>query len=363
MGARSSLIISALFFALFGCSATDGSVDAGSPDAPFSCPDATSDLTTSDLTTSDATTGDASADLGTPTLDDLSALGSCTVSASSLQFLVAGRLVDVEVHSPQQTLAGDGCSTDIWRPLLFFPENAIEPDAYAESVKYWVSWGYTVYVPRTFAPPTGLAHADALVEAQALIASLIAARPPAINSDFKFAVSGHGYGARLALLLALAEDQISSVILIDPLDSTLAESGVAKLTSHDFASFTAPLLLVAQNTNETCTTPDCTPCTPNGDGYRHFFPLSETPTIQITIKGADHWDWLDYAACGFLCELCEEGYAQNDRVKALSRKYVMAFLRLTFEGEPAYSDLLLGEGFEDSEASQRQNRAAYCGYR
>jgi hypothetical protein len=85
------------------------------------------------------------------------------------------------------------------------------------------------------------------------------------------------------------------------------------------------------------------PCAPAAENYTTFYAQTSSPSLEVTVLGADHMSFLDdVASCGVLCSLCTAGSASNAQVNGLAKAYVAAFYERWLRGNAAYDVYLTG---------------------
>ena len=85
------------------------------------------------------------------------------------------------------------------------------------------------------------------------------------------------------------------------------------------------------------------PCAPAADNYATFYAGANSPSLSVTVKGANHMSFLDnVATCGFTCSFCNMASAPNAQVNALSKAYVVAFYERYLRGLVGYDTYLTG---------------------
>ncbi|MFS8069859.1 MAG: chlorophyllase/cutinase-like alpha/beta fold protein, partial [Byssovorax sp.] len=84
-------------------------------------------------------------------------------------------------------------------------------------------------------------------------------------------------------------------------------------------------------------------CAPAADNYTTFYAGAKTPSLAVTVTGANHMSFLDdTASCGFTCSFCKMATAPNAQVNAMARAYVVAFYERHLRGDLGYDTYLTG---------------------
>lgn len=200
--------------------------------------------------------------------------------------------------------------------VLFNHGFAVDIDAYFDTANHLASWGFVVVVPqwdqgigsRTH---QGLAD-DVSLGIDALQADGFPIELDGITVDLsQVAVVGHSRGGKQAYLAALADDRITAVFGIDPVDA-LPPFGASDPADYPSA---APELVgglgipVAQVGMGRGAEGD-TPCAPADEGFAAYFDALPAGALQFELPTAGHNDVLDDCASGrggILCNVCVPG--------------------------------------------------------
>ena len=84
-------------------------------------------------------------------------------------------------------------------------------------------------------------------------------------------------------------------------------------------------------------------CAPAADNYATFYAGAPSPSLEVTVAGADHMSFLDdVASCGFTCSVCLPATQPNEVVNALAKAYVAAFYERYLRGVADYDAYLTG---------------------
>jgi hypothetical protein len=85
------------------------------------------------------------------------------------------------------------------------------------------------------------------------------------------------------------------------------------------------------------------PCAPAAENYTTFYAGTNSPSLAVTVIGANHMSFLDDAAgCGFTCNLCNTATLANNVVNSMGHAYVAAFYERYLRGNAGYDTYLTG---------------------
>jgi dienelactone hydrolase len=155
--------------------------------------------------------------------------------------------------------------------------------------------------------------------------------------------TGHSLGGKVSILAASMDPRIKATITLDPVDSSM---NCTPQNCPD-ASSVVPMLTIP--TGFLGETTDSTPggfgqaCAPAADNYTTFYAGAKSPSLAVTVTGANHMSFLDdTASCGFTCSFCKMATAPNAQVNAMARAYVVAFYERHLRGDLGYDTYLTG---------------------
>jgi hypothetical protein len=84
-------------------------------------------------------------------------------------------------------------------------------------------------------------------------------------------------------------------------------------------------------------------CAPAADNFTTFYAGTTSPSLQVTVNGANHMSFLDdVSSCGFTCNFCNAATASNAEVNSLAKAYVVAFYQRYLKGLAGYDTYLTG---------------------
>jgi dienelactone hydrolase len=149
----------------------------------------------------------------------------------------------------------------------------------------------------------------------------------------KVGVAGHSLGGKTSLLAASLDPRIKAVVGWDPVDSNTPSVAPEKMPLIH-----APVALLGETLNGSG---GAQPCAPAAENYHQYYLAANTPALEVTVRGADHFDWVDNNSC-FTCGVCTAGTADHVAVKALTRRTTVAFLSRYLKGDLTMDTYLTG---------------------
>jgi pimeloyl-ACP methyl ester carboxylesterase len=204
------------------------------------------------------------------------------------------------------------------------------------------------YVALTVDFPASVFSVDNTTEAQDLVAGIDWAGTNATVkgiADVQTAgMTGHSLGGKLALLAATMDSRVKASIVLDPVDGgegtctppTCVEVGALMPSLH------IPTGFLGETTDSTGGVFGM-PCAPAAENFMTFYAQTNSPSLEVTVTGADHMSFLDdEASCGLVCSLCTAGTAPNAQVDGLAHAYVAAFYERWIRGNTGYDTYLTG---------------------
>jgi dienelactone hydrolase len=313
--------------------------DVGTPD----------DTATPD--TADVAIGtDAAADVGVdpgPLPPDPKLAGKETYDTLPLEIVITpgafGESIDLTVFLPKT--AGP-------RPTLVFTHGfQLSGENYLSTAKHLASHGFAVVLPNL-----GGGFSATHVDHQATIITVLdwlEEQNTAAGSDLsgrldfsRLALGGHSMGGKIAFLVSTVDARPKAIVGFDPVD---AAGGPVAVDPKDYPSVTpermidvkVPFLVVGETTNSTGGLLGQA-CAPAADNYQQYFDYAESPAIEFTFVGANHFSWLDDPNCFLLCATCDKGSDNPSVTKSLSWRFTVAFLQIVLNGDDSYEGWLVG---------------------
>jgi hypothetical protein len=264
-------------------------------------------------------TGDATPDTPTSAGTDPANDGPSQVTTTTAMIpgAAANRTLPATVFAPV-----DG----VGRPLVIVsPGFQMARAQYASYAKHLVTWGF-VAVLVDYADTGFFAdHAKLAADVPAVIDWAIAQPALAIDAQ-KIAAAGHSLGGKMSVFAASLDTRIRAVVAWDPVDSNNPS-----VVPERMNVLTTAIAVIGETTNASG---GGMPCAPAAENFQQFHAAAPSPTISITVAGADHMDWVDDPSCG-LCGFCTAGTASPDLVRKVTRRLDVAWLRRQLLGDMA----------------------------
>jgi acetyl esterase/lipase len=224
---------------------------------------------------------------------------------------------------------------------------SLPADQYYGYVTRLASFGY---VALTVDFPSSPLSVNNPAEAQDLIAGLDWAKSNATvgpKADSNTAgMSGHSLGGKVALLAATMDTRVKAAILFDPVDG--GDGSCTAPACVNVAPLMPGLHIPTGFLGETTDgSGGFMPCAPAAANFTTFYAQTNSPSLEVTVLGADHMSFLDSeSTCtvlGFPCSsLCTAGTASNATVNGMAHAYVAAFYERWIRGDAGYDTYLTG---------------------
>ncbi len=251
----------------------------------------------------------------------------------------------VTVYSP----SGDGGATAAAGPFPLVVVSTgfqIGRGNYRETCEHLASWGYVVLIHDY----TAGNHQEKAAEVGELIdwalggSSGVAAR----IDPTRIAVAGHSLGGKVSILAGIEDDRIDAVVGWDPVDALppFGSDGSASATPERIDELDVPLAVLGETTDGSGGFGGMS-CAPAADNYRQFFDhaCAAPSALEVTIAGADHTDWVDdRGACGFACQVCQNGATADATVLTLTWRVTVAWLETHLRGATGFGEVLSAPG-------------------
>lgn len=147
-------------------------------------------------------------------------------------------------------------------------------------------------------------------------------------------------GGKLALLAATMDDRVQAVITLDPVDGSMNCSPQDCPDVSDLMPLDIPTGFLGETLDASGGFMSCAPA---ADNYTTFYAGTTSPSLMVTVIGANHMSFLDdVASCGFTCSFCNPATLDNATVNALSKAFTVAFYRRYLSQELGYEAYLTG---------------------
>ena len=201
------------------------------------------------------------------------------------------------------------------------------------------------YVALTADFPAGFVGINNVENAKDLLAGLdwaAAKAELAGKADVsKAGATGHSLGGKVSIIAASMDARIKATITLDPVDGSM---NCTPQNCPDASSLVPTLTIPTGFLGETTDAAGgFQPCAPAADNFTTFYAGAKSPSLMVTVTGANHMSFLDnVATCGFICSFCKMATAPNAQVNALAKAYVVAFYERHLRGDLAYDTYLTG---------------------
>jgi chlorophyllase len=168
-----------------------------------------------------------------------------------------------------------------------------------------------------------------------------AAARPELHADATLAgTTGHSLGGKLSLLAASMDDRVKASITLDPVDSSVNCPPQDCPDVSALMPLPIPTAFLGETTDATGLLQACAPA---ADNFETFYAGAASPSLEVTVLGANHMSFLDdVAGCGVFCSFCNQATASNAQVNGLSKAFVVAFYERHLRGDVAYDTYLTG---------------------
>jgi len=156
--------------------------------------------------------------------------------------------------------------------------------------------------------------------------------------------TGHSLGGKLALNLASIDPRIKASIVLDPVDGGMGACSPPKCID---VSAKMPMIQIPTGflgeTLDSMAGGFGQACAPAAENFTTFYAGANSPSLQVTVNGANHMSFLDdVASCGFTCNFCNMATLDNATVNALARAYVVSFYERHLRNISGYDTYLTG---------------------
>lgn len=215
---------------------------------------------------------------------------------------------------------------------------------YTNYIKRLATFGYvaiTADFPTSFLGPENPDNAKDIISAIEWAGS----KPELKANTVNVGMTGHSLGGKIALLAATMDSRIKASIVLDPVDGGGGPGmGCNPPNCVDVSALMPQLKIPTGFLGETLdASGGFQPCAPAADNYTTFYAGTTSPSLSVTVKGANHMSFLDdLASCGTTCSFCNMPTTDNATVNSLSRAYVTAFYERYLRGNTGYDTYLTG---------------------
>jgi predicted dienelactone hydrolase len=271
-------------------------------------------------------TGGAGGEGGSATVADPSTVGPYTFDSFDVQVPAGNAMVPARALVPS-----GGPSAGPYPTVVFAHGFALSASDYSATVERLASWGYVV-VNLDFTTTNHETAADQLLAALdwAETAPEVAGKADVDNAG----ASGHSLGGKLSLLAATQDSRIKASITLDPVDGGQAPQDV----SGTLTTLAIPTAFVG----ETLDSSGFGACAPADENFQTFYASAQSPSLMITVNGANHMSFLDDTNGCFTCFVCKQPTLTNDQVTGPTRALMVAFYERHLRGDAGYDAWLTG---------------------
>jgi len=169
------------------------------------------------------------------------------------------------------------------------------------------------------------------------------------------AAAGHSMGGKLSVLASLMDGGLRAVVGIDPVDGAGPQlpppfddlfkgPDFPDLAPERLPHLLIPTLYLGGTQGKEKRLGQA--CAPEDQNYHEFWLASPAPSVEITFLGADHTDFVEHSFLFDLLDPCNIGTADHNKVKALSFKYIVAFLNHRVRGWERFAEDYSGTGLD-----------------
>lgn len=281
--------------------------------------------------------GDASAPAGDPTQN-----GPYAIAELDATTKVSATGDDVPIHCAYPTGAGGPF------PVVVFAHGfQIASSLYYGYIRRLASFGY---VALTADYPASFTSVSNVRDAQNVSGALDwAASAPQLAGKAdtqKSGVMGHSRGGKAAVLAAARDARFKAVLGLDPVDSKPPLGCDAQTECPDsrdaLAAVSIPSAFLGEITDSTGGTLGQA-CAPADGNYTTYYAKAQSPSVQVTIMGANHVSFVDDPeACGVTCAFCKAATAKQADVLGLAYAMSVAFFERHLRGASGYQTYLDG---------------------
>lgn len=258
-------------------------------------------------------TQDSSSAVDAPVASGTDPAGDGTYAVtSSTSSIPAGtnRNVAATVFVPSGT-TGD-------RPLVVIsPGFQMQRTQYTSYARHLATWGFVVVLTDYADSGFFASHQDMADDVTTIIDWALAQSSLAVDAQ-RIATAGHSLGGKISVFAASQDARIRAVVAWDPVDGSNPSVVPEKMTS-----LSIPIAVVGETTNGSG---GGMPCAPSAENFERFYAAAASPSLSITVLGADHMDWVDDPSCTF-CGFCSPGTASADLARTVTRRLDVAWLR------------------------------------
>jgi dienelactone hydrolase len=152
---------------------------------------------------------------------------------------------------------------------------------------------------------------------------------------------GHSRGGKAAVNAAAQDDRFKAVLGLDPVNSCPPLSSSCPDAIAKMPDLAIPSAFLGE-TLDSQASGLSQACAPAADNYQKFYAAAQSPSLEVTVAGANHMSFVaDLSNC-LACGFCKPATADHNAVLALSLSYAAAFFERRLRGNGAYDEFLTG---------------------
>lgn len=156
-------------------------------------------------------------------------------------------------------------------------------------------------------------------------------------------VMGHSLGGKVSVLAAKADVRFRAVLGLDPVDTSMLCDPVKCPDASDALPLPIPTAFLGETLDSTAGFGGQA-CAPAADNFQTFFAKAGSPSIEVTLIGANHMSFIDdVASCGITCSFCKQASMPNGEALGIARAYSVAFFARHLRGQAGYDAWLFGD--------------------
>lgn len=223
----------------------------------------------------------------------------------------------------------------------------LPPAQYAKTTEHLAGYGH---VACTVDYPAGFT-ADHLAGAQDLSGALdfvLAASAASGNplsglvDPSEVGMMGHSLGGKLSVLAASLDSRVGAVLGLDPVDTSTLCSPAKCPDASDKLPLPIPTAFLGETLDATAGLGGQA-CAPKADNFETFYAKASSPSIQVTLEGANHMSFLDDpSSCGLTCSFCKQATMAQATALGITRGYAVSFFERYLKGRVEYDTWLTG---------------------
>jgi hypothetical protein len=165
----------------------------------------------------------------------------------------------------------------------------------------------------------------------------------------KAGMSGHSLGGKVAFLASTMDARVKAAITLDPVDGAMNCSAQNCPDVSDLMpTLTIPTAMLGETIDASGGLGGMS-CAPAANNYTTFYASAVTPSLSVTVNGANHMSFIDDPSqCPLLfgvinpCTSCNAATLAQATALSLSRSFVVAFYERHLRGNLGYDTYLTG---------------------